>query len=438
MAFSKLKTALHIGVRLTKTAAAAGQGALKVATGTPMDAYLLRQLFEQMGVTYIKLGQFIASTPSLFPKEFVDAFADCLDNVAPVPFAEIEAVLNSELAHLGGARAFTHIDPVPLAAASIAQVHKAVLPTGEIVAIKVQKQGVGTVINTDLTFLKTVFWVLEKALPSLKIANLADSLNEIRARMLDETDFAKERTHLERFLVFSQRFATITAPKPYAQYSTKRVLTMQFLDGKSLLVADIAHPDQIMSSVLDAWLLSVTELGEFHADLHAGNLLLLNDNRVAFVDFGLVGRIPSQSLDACFLLAQAFGENDARKMAQAMIAMGATHHPTQNQSDDAAINHLANDLARLLGKGARTPLGGVAKDAKDNASDLTLLMNELKQTARKHGIALPKDFALLTKQFLYFDRFIRTLAPDVALFDPERLTDEPNGTAANSTMRVVN
>lgn len=395
--------------RLKTTISVAGLSALRVASGENADAVLLKQTFEQLGVTYIKLGQFIASTPSIFPKEYVDAFADCLDNTTPIGFDKILGVLDDEYAYIGGAKAvFASIDKKPLASASIAQVHKAVLKTGETVAIKVQKPNVGTIIHTDLSVLQSVCWALECFVPAFKMANFAPIMREIKMRMMMETDFVAESRHLHEFHAFLTKnsITDITAPKVFEGLTTKKVLVMDYLDGISLIdktaVGAIKDPNQVMTSVLDTWFLALMMTGQFHADLHAGNLLLLNNGQIAFLDFGLVGTINPKSLQACFLLVQALQKNDYALMAQAMIDIGMTH-------DKAFVDVqvLTDDLIRLLGK--------------THEPNLQALMTNMMQIGKRHGIHFPKDFALLTKQLLYFDRFMTSLAPDMDLFEGRQL-----------------
>ncbi len=410
------KNDLATARRLTQTASIAGLSALRVAKGEKPDAYLLKETFEKLGVTYIKLGQFIASTPSLFPKDYVLAFADCLDKTTPVSFATIEAVLREELQHIGTLEEiFYHIDPVALASASIAQVHKATLKTGQTVALKVQKPNVSTVIQTDLGVLQGTFWTLEKLMPSFRFANLAPIMAEIKKRMLAETDFVAESNHLKRFHQFltSSQIDNITAPTVIDKLTTKRVLTMSFLDGTSLIdeaaLAQLTDPALIMHQVLDTWFLSLMTTGEFHADLHAGNLMLLKDGRIGFLDFGLMGEIKPKSLQACFLLVDAMQKSDFVAVANAMIDIGMTH-------EHIDANALANDLQRLLGTSKHS-----ATSVRAHADSLHTLMVELVEIGKRHGIHFPRDFALLTKQLLYFDRFMVTLAPEMTLFDDGRM-----------------
>ncbi len=423
------KKQLNLGVnvlsRLQKTASVAGLSALRVAKGDQMDAQLLREAFEQMGVTYIKLGQFIASTPSIFPREYVLAFQGCLDQTTPVPFAKIRSVLIEELEtdSRGLGDIFSYIDPVPLASASIAQVHKAVLADGRQVALKVQKPNVDTVMHTDLSVLHSVFWTLEKLVPNLKAANLAPIVDEMRARMLAETDFIAESRHIEQFLAHLKQVGNtkVTAPTVHHALSTKRVLVMDLLMGKSLIDDSLIwdgtagrNSKQIMSDVLDTWFLSLMMTGEFHADLHAGNLMLLDDGRIAFLDFGLMGQIQPSSLQACFGLVQSLQISDYRGMAQAMVNIGMTH-----TADKMDIDRLADDLHKMLGK--ITPNTQPTAKADANNDSLNAMMLEMVEIGKRHGIHFPRDFALLVKQLLYFDRFMVTLAPDMELFEGERL-----------------
>ncbi len=425
--FAKKQLNLGINVlsRLQKTASVAGLSALRVAKGDQMDAQLLREAFEQMGVTYIKLGQFIASTPSIFPREYVLAFQGCLDQTTPVPFAKIRSVLIEELEtdSRGLGDIFSYIDPVPLASASIAQVHKAVLADGRQVALKVQKPNVDTVMHTDLSVLHSVFWTLEKLVPNLKAANLSPIVDEIRARMLAETDFIAESRHIEQFLAHLKQVGNtkVTAPTVHHELSTKRVLVMDLLMGKSLIDDSLIwdgtagrNSKQIMSDVLDTWFLSLMMTGEFHADLHAGNLMLLDDGRIAFLDFGLMGQIQPSSLQACFGLVQSLQISDYRGMAQAMVNIGMTH-----TADKMDINRLADDLHKMLGK--ITPNTQPTAKADANNDSLNAMMLEMVEIGKRHGIHFPRDFALLVKQLLYFDRFMVTLAPDMELFEGERL-----------------
>lgn len=406
--FSKLggvQKGANVAGRLAKTARVASSSLFKIAKGVPPDAHLLKDSFEKMGVTYIKLGQFIASSPSVFPKEYVSAFADCLDQTTPIDFELVKQVLTDELGNLS---AFASIDPIPLASASIAQVHKAVLQDGRQVALKVQKPNVKTVIDTDLSVLYATFWALEKALPSLKMASLSPMIDEIKKRMADETDFIAESHNLLEFEAFLKNTNNthITAPDVIDALTSKKVLTMSLLTGVSLVDESLiykinhgANPATIMGWVLDTWFLQLMTTGKFHADLHAGNLMYLTDGRVGFLDFGLVGQIDPKSLHACFSLVQGLQSQNYQLMAEAMVDIGMT------KPDIDIKNQLACDLKNLL-----------TAHTDSTSESLNAFMAQMAHIGKKHGIHFPKDFALLTKQLLYFDRFMMILAPDMDMF----------------------
>lgn len=230
--FDGLRSVARIG----ETAVVAAKAGIKYATEKPSNAKLMRETFESLGSTYIKLGQFIASTPSLFPREYVEEFQGCLDQTPTLPFSYIQGVLASEFEGRDLSQIFSYIDEKPLASASIAQVHAAKLTTGEDVVIKVQKPGVETILYTDLSVVHWAAKLLERAVPKIKFAALSEIVDEIKSRMVREVDFIEEAQNLDDFVEYlniSQNKAA-TAPKVYHQFSTRRVLTMQRLYGVSL------------------------------------------------------------------------------------------------------------------------------------------------------------------------------------------------------------
>ena len=205
--------------RVGETAVIAARAGIKYATEKPSNAKLMRETFESLGSTYIKLGQFIASTPSLFPREYVEEFQGCLDQTPSLPFSYVQGVLASEFEGRNLSEIFASIDETPLASASIAQVHAAKLVTGENVVIKVQKPGVETILYTDLNVLHWATKVLEKAVPKVKFASLADIVEEIKTRMVREVDFIEEASNLDDFVNYlniTQNHKAM-APKVYHQ-----------------------------------------------------------------------------------------------------------------------------------------------------------------------------------------------------------------------------
>ncbi|MDH2630216.1 AarF/UbiB family protein [Acinetobacter baumannii] len=412
--FDGLRSVARIG----ETAVVAAKAGIKYATDKPSNAKLMRETFESLGSTYIKLGQFIASTPSLFPREYVEEFQGCLDQTPTLPFSYIQGVLASEFEGRDLSQIFSYIDEKPLASASIAQVHAAKLTTGEDVVIKVQKPGVETILYTDLNVVHWAAKLLERAVPKIKFAALSDIVDEIKTRMVREVDFIEEAQNLDDFVEYlniSQNQAA-TAPKVYHQFSTRRVLTMQRLYGVPLTDFSVVKqyakdPSQVLITAMNTWFGSLMLCKSFHADLHAGNLMLLEDGRVGFIDFGIVGQLKPEVWTACIAFMDALQKTDYQAMAENMLKMGMTH----NKID---VQVLAQDLERLFN-------GVLMADPQQilasNPADLNDIMMDMVAVGERHGIKFPRDFALLFKQMLYFDRFMRVLAPYTDIYADQRL-----------------
>mmetsp|Transcript_7447 Transcript_7447/g.11347 ORF Transcript_7447/g.11347 Transcript_7447/m.11347 type:complete len:532 (-) Transcript_7447:76-1671(-) len=396
----------------------------------------LRKLFERMGATYIKLGQFIASSPTLFPKEYVVEFQKCLDSTEPLEWNVIQNVISKELKEMDKTATinsvFRSIDKVPLASASIAQVHSAVLHTGEEVVIKVQKPSIDESLKADLSFIYVASRVLEFVQPDFERTSLSAIAGDIRTSMLEELDFEKEATNLEEFRVFLRENGLMdvaTAPKVYREYTTKKIMVMERLNGVSMLDAEKiseitnSNPETTIITALNVWTTSVMTMPWFHADVHAGNLLVLRDGRVGFIDFGIVGRVSEKTFKAVNELSGALALGDYKGMAKALCNMGAT-------DDEVDIEKFASDIERVM-----MNLGSVQTDITLTAmndgslqgsldfdeSEVTDVLLDIVDVTESNGLKLPREFGLLVKQSLYFDRYLKILAPNLDVMSDERV-----------------
>lgn len=400
---------LGIG-RIAKTAQVVGATAviegIKWSKGeqTPPPR-ILRRAFEQLGTTYIKLGQFIASSPSLFPEEYVKEFESCLDKTPALEFAYIQSVIEDELGKPMH-DVFEQVDPTPLGSASIAQVHSATLKSGEDVVIKVQKPHARNTILTDLNFLRIAGKLVEWLLPAAKHASVSDVLQQIQTTMLEECDFIQEANNLTQFRAFlaQHNIQNVHSPRVFEQVSTTKVLVMERLRGTPMSqLGDGSFSGQNTSAqiqtALHTWFQSVFMCDFFHADLHAGNLMALDDGRVGFIDFGIVGRIQKDTWKAVMTLMMATHQRDFTQMANAMLNVGMT-------DDSVNVNALAQDIQTVFEQVDET-----------DSDDINDMLMSIVSVGKRHGIKFPREFALLMKQFLYFDRYLDVLDIDADLFD---------------------
>lgn len=412
---ASLKSVLRIGQTATVLSESTLRFLLTRELPTPR---LLRQTFEKLGATYVKLGQFIASTPSLFPADYVLEFQNCLDRTEPLPWRTMENILKAEY-RKPLSQIFQKIDPRPLASASIAQVHAATLHSGEDIVLKIQKPGVADILLTDLNFLYLSARLLELLAPDLSRTSLSAIVSDIQTTMLAECDFLKEARHMDQFRDFltEEGIQDAYAPRVYHRYTTEKVIAMERLYGVPLTDLESIkkfsqNPEKTLISALNTWFASLLSCEFFHADLHAGNLLVLEDGRIGFIDFGIVGRIQKSTWEGLFALMESMNVGHFDTMAHSLIKIGATA-----ESIDARA--LSRDLEVLFKGFNRLADSMQTRTLLDQ--DINRLLIDLVEVGEKHGIRFPREFALLVKQFLYFDRFARLLAPDLDMWMDERI-----------------
>ena len=385
-----------------------GRGAKYQRLTRPM---LFRLWCEDMGPTFIKFGQIVASSAGMFPDAYVKEFQKVLDRVKPFPFEEAQRILDEEL----GAEKAAHLVDMArkqLASASIAQVHTARLRDGTPVVIKVQRPGIVARCMADMKLMRMLATIVARLKKSAELANPVGVVDDFTKTLTEELDFRKEAANLDRFndIMRELGHTNIRAPVPHHEYTTCKVLVMeQFvglrvdrfeeikrrgIDGESKLVAG-----------LRAWFQCVVFYGFFHGDVHAGNLMLLDDDTIGFLDFGIVGRFDDKERYLVTDYMIAFASGNYKRLAEIICEMAGT---PPGLDMDAFVADLGETYRPLL-----TLSFGEVNYAE--------FMPGIQRTATRHNMRMPNEFILITKQLLYFDRYAKALAPKLNVFTDPRL-----------------
>lgn len=348
----------------------------------------IRMSFEELGPTFVKLGQLLASRPDLVPEEFVQEFSKLHDNVRPLPFEVVESVLKEEF----GSQLYEHFqsfDPVPLGSASIAQVHKAILKDGSAVVVKVQRPGIIQTINEDLNVLYFLAELLEKYVEESAAFNPIGIVDEYFRTLDLETNFVVEANNIRRF---SQNFAAepkIKIPRVYMDWTTERVLTMEALEGIPLsssaaLKQPGIDPDEITRLGLKAYLKMVFTDGLFHGDLHAGNFFVFPNSTIGLIDFGVVGRLNNRAQASIANMLFALSKEDYERMAYEYIDLAPFN-------EEVNMDLFAKELRDLVAPFFGLTLKNV---------NLGKLLLKSSSIAARHHIQVPTELMLYFKSLV--------------------------------------
>lgn len=360
----------------------------------------LRMSFEELGPTFVKLGQLLATRPDLIPVEFSEEFRKLQTQVPAVSFERIEEVLTS---HFGKDlnQVFQTIDRNPLGAASIAQVYKAVLKDGSRVVIKVQRPGIEAIIREDLNVLYTLADLMHRYLPEYRVYNPQGIVEEFSRALAQETNFVVEANNIRRFHENFSDDPDIKIPKVYNEYTGRRVLVMEELVGiplsrQSNLEQAGLKPEVLLKRGLRGYLKMVFTDGLFHGDLHAGNLFILPENKIGLIDFGMVGRLNRKTQTAIAGMLVALVEEDYDRFAYLYLDLA----PFNDEVDGDAF---ARDLRDLI-----APYFGLTMKHV-NAGKLLMDSTNL---AAGYGLILPSDLVLFFKSVVTLEGMGRILVPD--------------------------
>ncbi len=372
---------------------------------------LLRMWCEDMGPTFIKFGQIIASSAGMFPDAYVAEFQKVLDRVKPYPFEEVKRTLDEELGAEKAAQ-LIDIEPKQLASASIAQVHSAKLRDGTSVVIKVQRPGIVARCMADMKLMRMLAKLVAKFMKNVDLANPVGVIDDFTKTLTEELDFRQEAANLDRFNDIMRELGhkNIRCPVPHHEFTTSKILVMERFYGlrvdrfEEIKARGIDGEGKLVDG-LRGWFQCVVFYGFFHGDVHAGNLMLLDDGTIGFLDFGIVGRFDDKERYLVTDYMIAFASGNYKRLAEIIIEMAGA---PDGLDVDGFIADLGETYRPLL----------TLSFAEVNYAEF---LPGIQRTATKHRMRMPNEFILITKQLLYFDRYAKSLAPKLNVFTDPRL-----------------
>ena len=346
----------------------------------------LRNFLIDLGPSFIKIGQMLSLRSEILPQAYCGALSDLQMDCDPMPFedtlAALEDVYGSRFQEI-----FRKIDPTPLGSASLAQVHKAELSNGDVVAVKVQRPGVRAVMAQDIDVMRSVAKHISRFMKDTQMLDLRDVVEELWATFLEETDFIKEANNLQEFAELNKDVVFISCPKPYMEYCTESVLVMEYVEGISIKDTEKLKEygydlDEIGLKVMDNYATQILEHGFFHADPHPGNLFV-HEGKVVYLDLGIMGRLSVRERIGFSKIIEAVGAQSASDLKDALISFSVEH-------DMEGIDH-----ARLLAE-----LDNVLKSyCSTNVSDIDVgaLLSDIMALTRQCKVTLPASVTAVSR-----------------------------------------
>ncbi|MFD1874061.1 ABC1 kinase family protein [Hymenobacter bucti] len=365
----------------------------------------IRLIIEELGPTFIKLAQALSNRADLLPEALIDEFEKLQSNVPPFPVEEARQLIEQELGR-PIADIFTEFDDVPIGSASIGQVHRARLLSGEEVVVKVQRPGVRDKVEGDLRLLHELVRLTGGFLRNQGLTNPQDVVDAFERSMVKELDYTSEARSMEQLRKLYESYSTFYIPKPYRELSTDKILVIEFVNGckitdKAQLLAWGLSPEQVAETGMDIYLTQIFEFGFFHADPHPGNVLVRPDGTLVLIDFGMVGKLTKQQKYAFAGVFIGMARQDARSMALNFRRLALSSDIPDMRAFEADLSLLIEDFAVL--------------DVKDmSMSDLA---DSLQSIIYRYKLQVPGAVFLILRALVILEGIGKVLHPNFNTFD---------------------
>ena len=363
----------------------------------------IRMFLEELGPTFVKIGQIASTRPDIFPPDVIQELVKLQDRVSLFPFEDVKRIIEQELTE-PLENVFEEFSEVPLAAASIGQVHAAVLLTGERVAVKIQRPNIKNVIDTDLEILQDLARLAENRLDWAGRYQISDVVDEFSKSLLGELDYKNEGRNSEKIARQFINDPKVLIPKVYWDYTTSKVLVMEFIEGTKLNEVEKLQQEgydcKILGErVVHAIFQQILMDGCFHGDPHPGNILALPGNVIGFMDFGIVGKLTQEMKGHVASFVIALMRQNTDEVVRAIFKMGLV-------PDNVNRKQLTADVDKLREKYSSVPFSEMS---------LGEAVTDLFSVAYRHRIQIPTDLTILGKTLLTIEGFVKKLDPDLSI-----------------------
>jgi len=363
------------------------------STGKPIDTLTvyerMRLVLEDLGPTFVKFGQIMSTRAELLPPELIEQLKKLQDHAKPIPFSEVMQVIRETCPDCE--EFFQEIDETPVASASIGQVHRAVMRDGTVVAFKVQRPGIAELIETDIAILQSLAERIETVFPETRLYNPTGMVEDFAHQIVKELDFTRDARNADRMARNFRDVPGIRFPKIYWQFSSPRLLVMEFVEGvriddRGAIMAMGLDPHEVGVRGFHAYLKMIFEDGFFHGDPHPGNLLVTKGGDIVFLDFGIVGILRPEKRQNFINLLFALSTDDIELMIRSLEGFGIVIAEQDREP-------LRDDLYIMM-----HDFGG--GEAEVGQMNFTLVVSELTESMRRYRLKVPMNLMLLLKVFM--------------------------------------
>lgn len=367
------------------------------------DPEKIRLAMEDLGPTFIKIGQILSTRPDILSEEFIHEFQKLQDNVKPEEYTEIVSIIETELK--GSIEdLFLTFDEKPMACASMAEVHLASLKDGSRVVVKIQRPKARETMFSDLAILKRLAKFM-KYTPQSSVVNLDEILEELSDAINKELDFINEAQNIEEFYEYNKDIKYIKSPRVYKKYSTERIIVMEYIEGVKIADTEkLKHEgydlDEIGRKLADNYFKQIFQDGFFHADPHPGNLLI-SDKKIAYIDFGMMGSLDKAIQDKFNELLYGVATRNIDMMTKSVLKIGI-------QKGSVNSKKLYSDIEQIYNKYIETSLLNI---------DLSQMIGDVFKACRENNIAMPRQVTMLLKGIMTIEGVVENIAPDINIMD---------------------